>query len=64
MNFKAKDEMTRRDDHEHHCQLACTSCSFVGVTNQTIGARCAVAADFDGDSLMDLVSASLNRPRY
>ena len=60
MNFKAKDEMNRRDDHEHYCRLACTSCSFVGVTNQTIGARCAVAADFDRDGLMDLVSASSN----
>lgn len=30
----------------------------IQVTNQAMGARCAVAADFDGDGLMDLVSAS------
>lgn len=30
------------------------------VTNQAMGARCAVAADFDGDGRMDLVSASSN----
>lgn len=30
------------------------------VTDQAMGARCAVAADFDGDGLMDLVSASSN----
>ena len=30
------------------------------VTNQALGARCAVAADFDGDGRMDLVSASSN----
>jgi hypothetical protein len=32
----------------------------VVVTNQAMGARCAVAADFDGDGRMDLVSASSN----
>jgi len=32
----------------------------VVVTNQAMGARCAVAADFDGDGLQDLVSASSN----
>ena len=30
------------------------------VTNQAMGARCAVSADFDGDGLQDLVSASSN----
>lgn len=30
------------------------------VTNQAMGARCAVAADFDGDGRLDLVSASSN----
>ena len=30
------------------------------VTNQAMGARCAVAADFDGDGLLDIVSASSN----
>lgn len=30
----------------------------IEVTNQAMGARCAVAADFDGDGLLDLVSAS------
>ncbi|KAL7534757.1 hypothetical protein ACHAXR_006063, partial [Thalassiosira sp. AJA248-18] len=30
------------------------------VTNQAMGARCAVSADFDGDGLLDLVSASSN----
>mmetsp|Transcript_16937 Transcript_16937/g.39377 ORF Transcript_16937/g.39377 Transcript_16937/m.39377 type:complete len:1110 (-) Transcript_16937:32-3361(-) len=30
------------------------------VTNQAMGARCAVAADFDSDGRMDLVSASSN----
>lgn len=29
-------------------------------TNQAMGARCAVAADFDGDGRMDIVSASSN----
>ena len=32
----------------------------VVVTNQAMGARCAVAADFDGDGRQDLVSASSN----
>lgn len=32
----------------------------VVVTEQAMGARCAVAADFDGDGRMDLVSASSN----
>lgn len=32
----------------------------VVVTNQAMGARCAVAADFDGDGRLDLVSASSN----
>ena len=32
----------------------------VVVTNQAMGARCAVAADFDGDGRMDIVSASSN----
>ena len=30
------------------------------VTDQAMGARCAAAADFDGDGLMDIVSASSN----
>ena len=30
------------------------------VTDQAMGARCAVAADFDGDGLLDIVSASSN----
>ena len=30
------------------------------VTNQAMGARCAVSADFDGDGLQDIVSASSN----
>ena len=32
----------------------------VVVTQQAMGARCAVAADFDGDGRADLVSASSN----
>ena len=32
----------------------------VVVTNQAMGARCAVSADFDGDGRQDLVSASSN----
>ena len=32
----------------------------VVVTDHAMGARCANAADFDGDGLMDLVSASSN----
>lgn len=32
----------------------------VVVTQQAMGARCAVAADFDGDGRVDLVSASSN----
>lgn len=30
------------------------------VTDQAMGARCAVAADFDGDGRLDIVSASSN----
>ena len=30
------------------------------VTDQAMGARCAVAADFDGDGMLDIVSASSN----
>jgi len=30
------------------------------VTNQAMGSRCAVAADFDGDGMLDIVSASSN----
>ena len=37
-----------------------TKTNRVIVTNQAMGARCAVSADFDGDGLQDIVSASSN----
>ena len=46
------------------CLAANTTASRFGervlVTDHAMGARCAVAADFDGDGRMDLVSASSN----
>jgi hypothetical protein len=48
------------DDDDHDNNKLFTTTNRAIVTNQAMGARCAVSADFDGDGLQDLVSASSN----
>lgn len=50
---------TTQDDDGTNSVIFDASDSVI-VTNQAMGARCAVSADFDGDGLQDLVSASSN----
>ena len=48
------------DDDDDDDNPLFTKTNRVIVTNQAMGARCAVSADFDGDGLQDIVSASSN----